>query len=148
MTSIKEYDVDDDVSNASFKKSYTNAVGTQLYMSPEQLNGQQYDSKVDIYSLGIIFFELLVPFKTEMERVNVLSDVRKRKYPKEFAAPVSKEFGLLNSMLSSQPHERPTATGIREQLSLDDSNKSEDLRFDLKLHTVPANLNLITSFCK
>ena len=31
-------------------------------MSPEQLERKAYDHKVDIYSLGLILFELLVPF--------------------------------------------------------------------------------------
>ncbi|KAF5303410.1 hypothetical protein FQR65_LT08252 [Abscondita terminalis] len=129
VTSIEEYDEENDLFNLSSKKNHTNAVGTDLYMSPEQLNGQQYNCKVDIYSLGIIFFELLVPFKTEMERFKVLNDIRNRKYPKEFSTPSNKEFVLLDSMLSSDPQTRPSASGIREQLSLDETNKIEDPRF-------------------
>lgn len=105
-------------------------------MSLEQLNGQQYDSKVDIYSLGIILFELLVVFNTEMERINVLSNLRQRKYPKEYTAIISKEFKLLNCMLSSNPKERPTATEIREQLSLlANFKKMEDPRLNFNLPT-------------
>lgn len=66
-------------------------LGTHLYMSPEQLAGSQYDYKVDIYSLGIIFFELLVAFKTEMERICVLTDLRKNIYPKDFTHEFYKE---------------------------------------------------------
>ncbi|XP_016664104.1 eukaryotic translation initiation factor 2-alpha kinase 3-like [Acyrthosiphon pisum] len=40
-------------------EQHTNQVGTQLYMSPEQILGKPYNFKVDIYSLGIILFELL-----------------------------------------------------------------------------------------
>lgn len=36
-----------------------------------QLSGNSYSHKVDIYSLGLILFELLCPFRTQMERVRV-----------------------------------------------------------------------------
>lgn len=63
---------------------HTQQVGTHLYMSPEQLRGRQYSYKVDIYSLGLIFFELLVAFGTEMERLETLRALRSSKFPPEF----------------------------------------------------------------
>lgn len=70
---------------------HTKAVGTRLYMSPEQMKMQRYNYKVDIYSLGLIFFELLVPFDTEMERVCTLFDVREKKYPSDFLEKYAEE---------------------------------------------------------
>lgn len=64
---------------------HTACVGTHLYMSPEQLNGHSYNYKVDIYSLGIILFELLIPFFTDMERIMELSNLKKSIFPKDFA---------------------------------------------------------------
>ena len=52
-------------------RQHTGNLGSHLYMSPEQMLGQKYDQKVDIFSLGVIFFELHYPFATEMERAKV-----------------------------------------------------------------------------
>ena len=47
-------------------------IGTPFYMAPEQKHSDQYDSKVDIYSLGLILLELLLPApKTKMEKIKV-----------------------------------------------------------------------------
>ena len=51
--------------------SHTSNIGSHFYMSPEQMLGALYDQKVDIFSLGVIFFELNYIFTTEMERAKV-----------------------------------------------------------------------------
>lgn len=63
---------------------HTQQVGTHLYMSPEQLKGRQYSYKVDIYSLGLILFELLMVFSTEMERIETIKMLRSNRYPDGF----------------------------------------------------------------
>lgn len=42
-----------------------------FFLFSRQLSGNSYSHKVDIYSLGLILFELLYPFRTQMERVRV-----------------------------------------------------------------------------
>ncbi|XP_068156101.1 eukaryotic translation initiation factor 2-alpha kinase isoform X2 [Drosophila tropicalis] len=95
---------------------HTQQVGTHLYMSPEQLLGQHYDYKVDIYSLGLIFFELHVHFSTEMERIKTLRSLRDGQYPKDFTSKYPKQYELLLQMLSSQPESRPQTQQLKQQL--------------------------------
>ena len=49
----------------------TRGVGTFLYRAPEVAQHKAYDSGADMYSLGVVAFELLrgAPYGTAMERV-------------------------------------------------------------------------------
>lgn len=56
-------------------RSMTGGVGTYFYCCPELLHRgtKHYGVKVDMYSAGIIFFEMWQPFSTEMERASITS---------------------------------------------------------------------------
>ncbi|XP_054978596.1 eukaryotic translation initiation factor 2-alpha kinase 3 isoform X1 [Sorex araneus] len=99
---------------------HTGQVGTKLYMSPEQIHGNSYSHKVDIFSLGLILFELLYPFGTQMERVRILTDVRNLKFPPLFTQKYPRESAMVQDMLSPSPTERPEATDIIENAVFED----------------------------
>uniref|UniRef100_A0A7M4EEC2 Eukaryotic translation initiation factor 2-alpha kinase 1 n=1 Tax=Crocodylus porosus TaxID=8502 RepID=A0A7M4EEC2_CROPO len=93
---------------------HTSGVGTCLYASPEQLQGSHYDFKSDMYSLGVILLELFQPFGTEMERIEVLTELRNAHIQSRFSRewPVeAKYIKLLTSKVSSQ---RPAAAQLLE----------------------------------
>ncbi|XP_033222312.1 eukaryotic translation initiation factor 2-alpha kinase isoform X2 [Belonocnema kinseyi] len=106
---------------------HTARVGTRLYMSPEQLNGERYNFKVDIYSLGIILAELLIPFETYMERVDTLTKIRHFKFPKYFELHYPTEFSLVKMMLDVDPSKRPTTAGITARMRFVDQKTLEEV---------------------
>uniref|UniRef100_A0A7M4DV34 Eukaryotic translation initiation factor 2-alpha kinase 3 n=3 Tax=Crocodylus porosus TaxID=8502 RepID=A0A7M4DV34_CROPO len=99
---------------------HTGQVGTKLYMSPEQIYGNTYSHKVDIFSLGLILFELLYPFSTQMERIKTLSEVRILKFPLLFTQKCLQEYTMVKHMLSTNPIERPEAEDIIENPVFED----------------------------
>lgn len=100
---------------APSKDMPTAGVGTCTYASPEQLrNNNVYDNKADIYSLGIILFEMFCPFTTEMERVKSIKDLRQGKVPPDFAARWPEEAALILQMVAENPSKRPSAEKILE----------------------------------
>jgi len=97
-------------------------VGTTFYISPEQAaEGISYDSKADMYALGIILFELFRPFDSKMERGKVLEELRKRgrvsKEDIEYLDSKAKENGnltkdivkVIEMLLATNPRKRPSA---------------------------------------
>ena len=95
----------------------TLSVGTALYVAPEVKSGANgnYSEKVDMYSLGIILFEMCCPLSTAMERVNVLSQLRLKEHhlPDLFHKPRTEEQRhLIESLVNHKPSERPSSTEI------------------------------------
>ena len=75
--------------------------GTPMYMSPEQENSLVILRPVsDVYSLGLIFFELLTGVNYKMQRPGTLVTSFRQEVPEKLSR-------LLSSMLAEDPNQRP-----------------------------------------
>uniref|UniRef100_A0A671R1G4 Eukaryotic translation initiation factor 2-alpha kinase 1 n=1 Tax=Sinocyclocheilus anshuiensis TaxID=1608454 RepID=A0A671R1G4_9TELE len=87
-------------------------VGTFVYAAPEQLEGSHYDSKSDLYSIGVIAFELFQPFGTEMERVHTLGELRQGKIPNMLPKNWPLLAKYITLLTSTDPSMRPSASQL------------------------------------
>jgi serine/threonine protein kinase/histidyl-tRNA synthetase len=97
----------------------TGVCGTHFYIAPEIAQGDvNYDERVDIYSVGIIAFEVWHPFSTAMERVTRIRDLKERgTMPAEFENKNPAAAALIRALLATNPLDRPTARqALRSEL--------------------------------
>lgn len=102
---------------ADYAGNFTRSIGTTYYVAPEMKSvaGGNYNEKVDMYSLGVIFFEMCHPLKTAMERDQTLQAIRERVHtlPSTFELPEKAVQGeIIESLLSHRPSERPSAAEL------------------------------------
>lgn len=94
---------------------HRNGIGTVIYSSPEQINSHQYDTRTDIYSLGLILFEILFPMKTYMEKITNFQILKNGKIPNDAKYYISDHLkNILLSMLIKNQNDRITLTEIKQ----------------------------------
>jgi serine/threonine protein kinase len=95
--------------------THTGGVGTMSWAAPEQIQGEQYNSSADIFSLGLILCELHCCFATAMERAGAFKDIRNVNTPRvpvELTARHPDVADLVLACTRSDPSLRPTASDI------------------------------------
>lgn len=94
-------------------------MGTPLYMSPEQAFSGRYNTKSDMYSLGIILFEIMYEnknFKTQMQKIKMQENLTvNSKFPDDFGTNFKDKLllteyqDLVLQLVNKDPKKRPFA---------------------------------------
>jgi calcium/calmodulin-dependent protein kinase (CaM kinase) II/calcium/calmodulin-dependent protein kinase I len=120
--------------------SLTTQCGTPGYVAPEILEGTAYDTKADMWSIGVIIYILLggyPPFIENNQR-ELFRKIRKGNYEfhKEYWGGVSPEAkDLISSLLTVNPAKRISAEAALKHewiCSDDDKLAAQDLAVNLK----------------
>ena len=90
-------------------------VGTIAYMSPEQAHGEDLDHRSDIWSFGVVLYEMLtgkMPFKGDYDQAIIYSILNEEPTSvKEIRADIPDDVLIINQkMLSKDPAERYQTT--------------------------------------
>jgi len=107
------------------KKEQKGAVGSPLYMAPEVLAEQPYNEKADVYSFGIILWELMtqkIPYEDkDFETVSdvfrfVVKQQKRPTMPHHCPPRLAK---LIANCLEHEPRKRPSFKAILESQVID-----------------------------
>ena len=103
---LSDYGISNHLSSLTSK--FMTHAGTQLIMAPEILNGKNYNNKCDLWSLGIIIFQLYTkkfPYSHPVEK-GILEQIEKKGKTVLNVISDEKLKDLLSKLLESDPEKR------------------------------------------
>jgi len=123
-------------------------IGTPEYMSPEQVEGKEVDQRSDLYSLGIILFEMVtgrVPFEGDTPfTIGIKQKSEKPQNPKTLNPQIPDDLGrlILKCLEKNRENRYPSAEALRSDLL--QIEKSLPTTDSSTLHKKPSTSRTIT----
>ena len=114
-------------------------IGTANYMSPEQAKGQQVDARTDIFSFGVVLYEMIarhLPFSGETPMEIIGAIIHKEPLPLDANKVPPEIVRIITKSLRKDRNERYQT--IRDLL-IDLKDVKQELEFQDKLETVSPN---------
>jgi serine/threonine protein kinase len=121
-----------------------NVVGTIEYMSPEAVRGLEVDARSDVYSLGILLYEMLtgrVPFDSTSEFEMMKMQVEQAPQPpRNFTAniPIEVEQAIMRALAKKPPARFQTAGEFRAMLLGALGKATNELPLHTAIYSAPA----------
>jgi non-specific serine/threonine protein kinase len=139
---LKKADRSAGTSPAGARSSRLTLTGTVHYMSPEHACGLDVDARSDVFSIGVVLYEMLtgrLPFQGADITAIISQIVGLTPKPLEIAAPyVPDAFQrVVSRCLKKRPeHRYPSAEELREDLELAAAGSPPDTRIRIRLSPV------------
>jgi len=112
-------------------------MGTVYYMSPEQARGQEVDARTDIWSLGVVLYEMVAgrpPFKSETPNDVIALILQRGKEPLPLARSTPEAPPELQRIITKAlQKERDKRYQTIKDLRLDLENLKQEEEFEAKL---------------
>ncbi|MEG0395971.1 MAG: Stk1 family PASTA domain-containing Ser/Thr kinase [Oscillospiraceae bacterium] len=123
------------------------AIGSVHYISPEQAKGDVTDAKADIYSVGIMMYEMLagkLPFESDSTvsvAIKQISDVAKPIREINANVPAALE-AIAEKAMAKEPSQR-FASAMDMLADIEEFKKNPSISFDYKYLTTPPQTRYI-----
>mmetsp|Transcript_13529 Transcript_13529/g.27221 ORF Transcript_13529/g.27221 Transcript_13529/m.27221 type:complete len:661 (-) Transcript_13529:755-2737(-) len=105
----------------------TAGIGTASYAAPEQVHSKNYGTAVDIFSLGLIFLELVSCFETEHERLHNFQQCRYQRIPKLLEENYPDIAETILACTKPNASDRPTASELMEAVEIQTPRTHKEL---------------------
>ncbi|PHH90491.1 hypothetical protein CDD83_3524 [Cordyceps sp. RAO-2017] len=127
-----QFSVDKVAANALGTDDMTRSIGTAYYSAPEVRSTADgmYSTKVDMYSLGIIFFEMCYEPMLGMQKADVITQLRRLQpvLPADFKPADKTQTDIVLALVKHNPKERPSSADLLKSGKLPVQMESETIR--------------------